>query len=402
MKKRNDREMKKIIIKKNQSNKFTKGYPLVQRKDLVEPMTTEHDDQLVMFVNEDHTFLSYGYASEQNKGIGWMLSFNQAEPITDSWLMKQLRYAIERRESFFKDDLTTAFRLVNGEGDGLGGMTLDWYDGFLVISWYNRGIIKQKSRIVKAILQLLPETKGVYEKIRFKSEEYNYESAFISGQEAPEPLLVVENGVTYATYMNEGLMTGIFLDQKEVRGRLTEGLAAGKSLLNMFSYTGAFSSAALMGGASHTTSVDLAKRSREKTEEQFNVNGFDTESQDIIVMDVFDYFRYAKRKEKSYDVIVLDPPSFARNKKKTFSVVKDYEQLVSDACDILNPEGYLIASTNAANLSYDKFVEMVEAGIKKKNKHFKAVDHFRLPKDFVVSPQFKEGNYLKVLLYKID
>ena len=102
--------------------------------------------------------------------------------------------------------------------------------------------------------------------------------------------------MTYATYMNEGLMTGIFLDQKEVRGTLASGLVAGKTLLNMFSYTGAFSVAAAFGGASQTTSVDLAKRSLDKTREQFTMNGIDPESQRIYVMDVFSYFNYAKKK----------------------------------------------------------------------------------------------------------
>jgi 23S rRNA (cytosine1962-C5)-methyltransferase len=107
---------------------------------------------------------------------------------------------------------------------------------------------------------------------------------------------VKENGVTYATYLNEGLMTGIFLDQKEVRGQLVDGLAAGKTVLNMFSYTGAFSVAAAVGGAAQTTSVDLAKRSLEKTREQFAVNGIDPDTQRIHVMDVFNYFNYASKK----------------------------------------------------------------------------------------------------------
>ncbi len=119
-----------------------------------------------------------------------------------------------------------------------------------------------KKRSWRVFRQIFAEIKGAYEKIRFTSELP--ESAWVYGKTAPEPLLVKENGVTYATYLNEGLMTGIFFDQKEVRGQLVDGLAAGKTVLNMFSYTGAFSVAAAVGGAAQTTSVDLAKRSIEK------------------------------------------------------------------------------------------------------------------------------------------
>src|SRR5690606_36065247 len=106
--------------------------------------------------------------------------------------------------------------------------------------------------------------------------------------------------------------------------------------------------AAALGGAEQTTSVDLAKRSGEKTVEQFSVNGIDGESQEIIVMDVFDYFKYAKRKEKSFDLIILDPPSFARSKKRTFSAAKDYTLLLQEVIGITNKDGVIVASTNNA------------------------------------------------------
>ncbi len=194
------------------------------------------------------------------------------------------------------------------------------YGEYVVFSWYNATLYQHKKAIVAAFRQIFPEIKGAYEKIRFASELP--ESAWVYGETAPEPLLVKENGVTYATYLNEGLMTGIFLDQKEVRGQLVDGLAAGKSVLNMFSYTGAFSVAAAVGGATQTTSVDLAKRSLEKTREQFSVNGIDPDTQRIHVMDVFNYFNYARKKDLRFDVIILDPPSFARNKKKSSRLQK--------------------------------------------------------------------------------
>lgn len=115
-------------------------------------------------------------------------------------------------------------------------------------------------------------------------------------KEATDTFTILENGVTYEVFLNDGLMTGIFLDQHEVRDGLVNGLALGKSVLNMFSYTAAFSVAAAMGGAIETTSVDLAKRSRELSTAHFKANGFSMDNHRLVVMDVFDYFKYAKKK----------------------------------------------------------------------------------------------------------
>lgn len=391
--------MKRIILKNQAVNKFKKNYPLIKKEDLV----TETDilnSEWVSFYSQSNQFLGYGYLGIQNKGYGWILSFDSKQPISDSLLLNKLQIAIENRKHLFNDTKTTAFRLLNGEGDGLGGLTIDWYDGYLILSWYNETIYAHKKELVRAITTALPDAVGIYEKVRFKSDNLP-DSQFVLGKRAEEPLIIKENGINYATYLNEGLMTGIFLDQKEVRGYLAAGVAYGKSLLNTFSYTGAFSIASAVGGALHTTSVDLAKRSIEKTEEQFIVNGIDPSSQTILVMDVFNYFKYATKKGLSFDVVVLDPPSFARNKKKTFSVAKDYGKLTTEAVNLINTDGLLVASTNAANVSIDKFEKMVEKGILNSGRKFKKERTFRLPSDFLVSESYSDGNYLKVLIYKI-
>ncbi len=387
--------MKKITVKKQAAQKLRRAFPLIVAEDL---KSTPQEDGFIDFVDEKENFLGRGYLSKQNKGAGWLLS-QIPEDINQRFYEKKFEEAKRARLSFFQDDLTTAFRIFNGEGDGLGGITVDYYADYAVFSWYNPFIYTQSTDIIAAFRSVYPEIKGIYEKIRF--DGLSFETRHIGGEIAPEPLAVKENGVTYATYMNEGLMTGIFLDQKEVRGTLANGLVAGKTLLNMFSYTGAFSVAAAFGGASQTTSVDLAKRSLDKTREQFTMNGIDSESQRIYVMDVFGYFNYAKKKELSYDVVVLDPPSFARNKKKTFSVAKNYGELVQESIDILNKEGLLIASTNAANVSREKFRTMVEQALKNKKVKFDIFQEEHLPADFKVASSFPEGDYLKVLFIQI-
>lgn len=388
----------KLQVTKKAEHKFKKGYPLIQKEDLQQVPAQLPTDWLTLIDSKGQR-LAEGYLGEQNKGIGWLLSWHG--PINQSFFQQLFEISREKRTSFEKDSLTTAYRLFNGEGDGIGGLIIDRYADYAVFSWYNETLYQKKAELLTAFRTAYPDIIGAYEKIRFSTKDLP-ESQFLYGEQAPEPLLVTENGVQFATYLNEGLMTGIFLDQKEVRGRLVDGFAVGKTVLNMFSYTGAFSVAAAMGGAVATTSVDLAKRSLPKTTEQFEVNHLNLAAQKIIVMDVFDYFKYASRKGLSYDMIILDPPSFARNKKKVFSVAKNYGELVKDSIDILTDKGTLIASTNAANLSLAKYKKMVITALQEKNVRYKITDTYQLPADFQVNPNFPEGNYLKVLFIEIE
>ena len=386
--------MNRIRVSKRVEKKLAKGLVLLEASDLE---NVNLKDQEVEVQSQEGTFLGTAYLSQQNKGLGWFVStdkvtFNQA------FFETLFRQAKEKRSAYYQDDLTTAFRLFNQEGDGFGGLTVDLYGDYAVFSWYNSYVYQIRKVISEAFRQVFPEVLGAYEKIRFKG--LDYESAHVYGQEAPDFFTVLENGVLYQVFMNDGLMTGIFLDQHEVRGSLVDGLATGKSLLNMFSYTAAFSVAAAMGGASQTTSVDLAKRSRELSQAHFQANGLSTDDHRFIVMDVFEYFKYAKRKGLTYDVIVLDPPSFARNKKQTFSVAKDYHKLISQSLEILNPRGIIIASTNAANVSRQKFTEQIDKGFA--GRSYQILNKYGLPADFAYNKKDESSNYLKVISMKVS
>ena len=386
--------MNRIRVSKRVEKKLAKGLVLLEASDLE---NVNLKDQEVEVQSQEGTFLGTAYLSQQNKGLGWFVSkdkvaFNQA------FFETLFRQAKEKRSVYYQDELTTAFRLFNQEGDGFGGLTVDLYGDYAVFSWYNSYVYQIRQTISEAFRQVFPEVLGAYEKIRFKG--LDYESAHVYGQEAPKFFTVLENGVLYQVFMNDGLMTGIFLDQHEVRGSLVDGLAMGKSLLNMFSYTAAFSVAAAMGGASQTTSVDLAKRSRELSQAHFQANGLSTDNHRFIVMDVFEYFKYAKRKALTYDVIVLDPPSFARNKKQTFSVAKDYHKLISQSLEILNPSGIIIASTNAANVSRQKFTEQIDKGFA--GRSYQILNKYGLPADFAYNKKDESSNYLKVISMKVS
>ncbi|MBJ8325228.1 class I SAM-dependent rRNA methyltransferase [Streptococcus pacificus] len=386
--------MNKLIVNTFIEKKINNGIQLLDGHDFKD---LSIDNQLVEVFSKTQHFLGMAYLSKQNKGIGWFLS-HQKITLDETYFKVLFDKAKKERSYYFQSDLTTAFRVFNQDGDNFGGLTVDLYDDYAVFSWYNLFVYQIREQIVAAFKEIFPEIKGAYEKIRFKG--IDYQSAHLYGQEAPETFTILENGVSYQVFLNKGLMTGIFLDQHEVREALISHLSSGKKILNLFSYTAAFSVAASMGGAVETTSVDLANRSKEMSIAHFKANHFELVNHRFIVMDVFDFFKYAKRHQLTYDVVIIDPPSFAKNKKKVFSVAKDYHQLISQSLPLLNEQGLIIASTNAANLSLTQFKKELEKGFGAQKHSYETL--YQLPSDFKINKNDERSNYLKVFTIKVN
>ena len=386
----------KLIAASKYKNSFRDGYPLVTEESVLRIPNGIKEGAVIELTDESGRFIGKGYYGKQNKGRGWILSRNPQETFDEAFFAKKFQEALRRREALFRDPDTTAFRVFNGEGDGIGGITIDYYDGFYVISWYSEGIYTFRDTVIQAFMNSA-DVKGLYEKKRFAVKgTYIEDDDFAAGERASFPLMVKENGISFPIYLNDGAMVGVFLDQRHVRKTIRDKYAKGKKVLNTFSYTGAFSAAAALGGAVKTTSVDLANRSKSKTIEMFSVNGIDFEAQDIIVEDVFNYFKYAVRKQLTFDMVILDPPSFARSKKHTFSARKDYPELLAQAIQITEKNGIIVASSNCSTFSMKKFKDFIKKAFTQTGDRYKILEEFTLPEDFRTIKEFKEGDYLKV------
>ncbi|HDR6318826.1 RlmI/RlmK family 23S rRNA methyltransferase [Bacillus cereus] len=386
-----------VKIKPKFIKEIKSGYPLILKDAIQNLNDVQEEGTIIKVVDEKNNFVGKGYYGKQNKGYGWILTRKESEQINQSFFESKIKSALHKRKQFYKSSDTTAFRALNGEGDGLGGLIIDYYDGYYVVSWYSEGIYTFRDEIIAA-LQKVANFKGIYEKKRFDTKgKYIEGDDFVAGVRGEFPLIVKENGVNFAVYLNDGAMVGVFLDQRNVRKQIRDEYAKGRTVLNMFSYTGAFSVFAALGGASKTTSVDLANRSLSKTIEQFSVNEVDYEAQDIIVEDVFLYFKYAAKKKMKFDMVVLDPPSFARSKKYTFSAAKDYKNLLKETIAITENNGIIVASTNCSAFDMKKFKGFIDTAFKEMNGKYKILEEHSLPEDFRTIDQFKEGDYLKVV-----
>lgn len=389
-----------VKLKSRFVDKFKKGYPLIFKQAIVNIDVLSAEGDIIKLVDERNKFIARGYYGKQNKGYGWVLSRKENAKIDINFFESKIKSALKKRDSLYNSSDTNAFRVFNGEGDGIGGLTIDYFDGYYLINWYSKGIYKFKDCIINSLKKLVT-FKGIYQKKRFDTKgKYIEEDGFVTGERGHFPIIVKENGVNFAVYLNEGAMVGVFLDQRNVRNIIKNKYSKDKTVLNTFSYTGAFSVYAALGGAKKTTSVDLANRSLPKTIEQFSINGIDYEAHDIVVEDVFNYFKYALKKKIKFDMVILDPPSFAKSKKFKFSAAKDYKNLLKQVIGITEDNGVIVASTNCSSFGMTKFKGFIDGAFKEVDGKYKILEEFALPSDFRTLKEYEESNYLKVVFIK--
>lgn len=385
-----------LKLKELATDRVQKGNPLLVEKDILN-FKNGIDGQIVRLISgKTQRFVAYALMGKQHKGIGWVVSTKEKWQWDIDFLIELFRVAKNKRQHFFDDTQTTAFRLFNAESDGLGGLTIDVYHRSLVISYYSNGIFTHQQLILDA-LQRQFETYTIFEKCRF--ENAPFDSRQVCGQ-ADAKQVILENNTKFAVDLNDGLMTGIFLDQRDVRYYLQQN-AQNATVLNTFSYTAAFSVAAALGGATSTVSVDVAKRSIEWSHKQFEVNKIDVSTHQFIVMDVFEYFKYAQKKALAFDWVILDPPSFARTKKRTFSVTKDYDTLLEQAIAVTKQNGRIIVSTNASNWAKKEVLKMIETTFKNCQKSYRIEKEFEQPTDFTTLQSLPSTSYLKVFVVRV-
>ncbi len=266
-------------------------------------------------------------------------------------LAAALRHAAERRFGVVADGRTNTFRLVHAEGDALPGVTVDLYGEHAVLSLYETTTPEEVARLGAALIAI--GVKGVYVKHRPKHASRIVDSRRdevapkepIAGQAAPEAFTVKELDLELEVRLGDGLSTGVFLDQRENRRRVRE-LARGARMLNLFAYTGSFSLAAALGGASSTTTVDASRSVLDWAQQNLARAGFSGSEHELSESDVFTFLSRAKAKSRRWDLIVLDPPSFSTTKSATFSAESDLDKLLALTLGVAADGARVLVCTN--------------------------------------------------------
>lgn len=305
---------------------------------------------------------------------------------------RALQAALARRAALgLPSPETSAYRLIHGEADGCEGLTVDVYDRYLVASLYTEQRGEREDAWLRGLAAL--DFAGVYLKLRPKQANQLDEAErkarapehAISGSDAAESLIVREHGVPFEVRLGDGLSTGLFLDQRDNRARFA-ALAKNKRVLNLFSYTCAFGVVAARAGALSTTNVDVSKTVLERGKRNYALAGVSEGEHHFLARDVLESLpRLAKRGE-TFDLIALDPPSYASTKNGRFSVERDYGKLAASAFSLLAPGGTLLACANHARMSERELESALQVAISGSRPVPRSVGSRTLRLSFVAPP----------------
>jgi 23S rRNA (cytosine1962-C5)-methyltransferase len=290
----------------------------------------------------------------------------------------------------------TAFRCLAGEGDGLPGITADFYAGFVVLVTYAAAL----DAIVPWVTAALCELPGVLGILRRDHADRAAELELVWGRRPPRELVVAEYGVRLPVDIGVGQKTGLFLDQRENRRFIAE-LAPGRSVLNLFSYTGGFSLHAALAGASRVTSVDSAPAAMQAARRGFELNGLDPEAHEFVVGDAFEYLERTAREKRRFDLVISDPPSFARNRQQLPAAERAYSRLGTACMNVTEPGGFYVASSCTGQVSPEAFKKLLAGAAHKARKRLQIVHDAGQPLDHPVLAGHAEGRYLKFVVGRV-
>lgn len=323
-----------------------------------------------------------------------------------AWVAAKVHDAWLRRAPIRATD-TTAYRWLFGEGDGLPGITVDLYGEFAVIATYTDSVTALIPWVAEA-LRATTTLKGILHRGRrtadgrrdSASDEPPSSSQRLWGAPAPRDLTIQEHGLTFLANLATGQKTGLFLDQRENR-RFLEGWCHGQTVFNGFAYTGGFSVYAARGGAARVTSVDIASPALADAQTNFERNGFDPADHEFVVADVFDTLTRYVAAGRQFDLVILDPPSFARSKQSQHAALRAYVRLNALGMQVVRPGGLLATASCTSQVSHDAFIDTLAQAGGQTQRRLLLLHDAGHPLDHPVPAHFPEGRYLKFVVGQV-
>lgn len=348
-------------------------------------------------------FLARAAYSPKSQIRARVWSFNEDEPIDHALIKRRVKKALAYRLATIRD--TDAIRVIFGEADGFPGLVADWYggkNGHLVCQFQSAGVEVWKTAIVQA---LIAETgcQNVYERSDASVREREglpRVTGTLAGIEPSDETLVTENGVRYAVDIKTGHKTGFYIDQRDNRKLVMEH-AAGRDVLNCFCYTGGFSLAALKGGAASVMSIDSSGEALTIGQRNVALNGLDASKAEWRDADVFKTLRALREQDKSFDLIVLDPPKFAASPDQVERAARAYKDINLIGLQLLREGGLLFTYSCSGAISADLFQKIVAGAANDAKVDARILRRLSAGIDHPVTTSFPEGEYLKgLMLYK--
>jgi len=394
-----------ILLKPNRDEAVRRFHPWVFSGAIARIQGKPQDGDVVEVTDHRGNYLATGHYHDGNIAVK-LFSFEQVIPNASFWQSK-FQKAFTIREGVIEGFLigkkaTNCYRLVHGEGDGMPGLIVDYYDGVLVLQAHSIGMYRALDEITRALVNVFKDKglRAIYQKSKETLPDtfsQNVQNGYLWG-ECAVPHAVVENGHTFLIDWETGQKTGFFLDQRDNRNLLAR-YTTGKRVLNAFCYSGGFSVYALAAGASAVDSVDVSKKAIELTDRNIAANFEETSTHQSYAEDVM---KFLKETTGTYDVMVLDPPAFAKSMSARHRAVQGYKRLNIEGIKHLKSNGILFTFSCSQVVDRDLFYNTIVAAAIEAGRQVRVLHQLTQPADHPVNLFHPEGSYLKGLVLWVE
>lgn len=387
----------RIILKKGKEKPILKGHPWVFSGAVAKVEGEFSPGEVGEVYSSGGEFLGRGHLNPHSQIIFRLLTLKK-ESLGIDFFKERISKASFLREKGL-EGRTNAFRLVNGEGDFLPGLVVDRYGEVLVLQCLTAGMERLKRLFINLLVSQF-NPKSIFDRSDAstrKEEGLDQTKGLLYGEEIITPIEIEEYGCRFKVDVKEGQKTGFYLDQRENRFFL-QGISEGKRVLDCFSYSGAFSIHAGLGGAREITLIDSSAEALELAQEHFMLNSLDRVRRELIRGDAFEVLRNLRQK---YDLIILDPPPFAKRKGHLSGASRGYKDLNLQAFRLLEKEGLLLTFTCSHHVSWDLFQKIVFSAAIDSGRKVQLLSRMGHPTDHPINLSHPEGEYLKGLVCRV-
>jgi 23S rRNA (cytosine1962-C5)-methyltransferase len=389
------KEPVRLKLARERTRMLKQGYPWIYR-DWLKELPPAPAGRRAMVRDKDGGLLAFGMYDPTGP-LAVRVCAVEREKLDDDLIRGKLDAALSLRRALF-DERTNGFRLLNGEGDGVPGLTCDLYghhavlklDGDAPAAFWN----------VDAVADWLGERLSIANVfLKYRSDAKSRGRA-VRGPVPTEPVRFIENGLHFQANLVEGQKTGFFFDQRDNRARIG-ALANGRSVLNLFAYTGGFSIYAGVNGATEVTSVDLAKPAMEEARRNCALNGLPDSLHHTSASDVFQFLETARAERRVWDLVIVDPPSFAPAQRHVEKAVASYQTLFASALGVVSAGGLIALSSCSSHISPEMFFELTEVAMSRAKRRATVLGVHGQPADHPFPLVCRELQYLKFILLQV-
>ena len=396
--------MYKVILKKGREKSVRNYHSWIFSGAIAKIEGDPAPGDIVSVSDRQGEFLAYGYYNPRPQISIRVLDWDESAVIDRDWWNRKIEAAVNRRRAYFKDESeTNAYRLIYSECDSLPGLIVDKYADRLVLQSLTAGTEKVKHDIAEILVESLKPS-AIYERSDTESRALegldSVSGVLYEAKTASSPLIIIENGLKFRVDIESGQKTGFYLDQRVNRLKAAE-YANGLDILDCFCHTGAFSIYALRAGAKSSTLIDSSADCLSIARENLGLNNIDSGRADIVRGDVFERLRQFREEGRQFDMVILDPPKFAKSKshlKKALTAYKDINLL---GMQLLRPEGFLVTFSCSGAIDFDTFRTVLFWASADSGRHLQIIENLGPGPDHPELATFPEGSYLHGIIGRV-